>query len=128
MGRGDWVIPEISLGMQNTAELLQAIKWPAIIKLDGDDELIHVTDADQFIDDSALQQTHFREQDTLIDSSGSVYRISNINSLTLTPTNEWMTLEEIEKLLQLHLSNQGTCCVAKFHANSVNEAIRNVFG
>lgn len=114
--------------MQNTVELLQAIKWPAIIKLDGDDELIHVADADQFIDDSALQQTHFREQDTLIDSSGSVYRINNTNLLSITPTNEWITLEQIEELLQLHLSNHGTCCVAKFHANSIHEAIVSVFG
>jgi hypothetical protein len=114
--------------MQNTAELLQAIKWPAIIKLDGDDELIHVADADQLIGDIALLQMHFREQDRLIDSNGSVYRINNINSLTLTPTEDWMKLEEIEELLQLHLSNQGTCCVAKFHANSVHAAISNVFG
>lgn len=114
--------------MQIAAEIPQSIKWPAIIKLDGDGELIHMTEADQFIDDSALQQTHFREQDKLIDCSGRVYRISKGNPLTLTITNEWMTLAEIEELLHLHLSNRGTCCVAKFHADSIHEAIRFVFG
>jgi len=114
--------------MQNKVEFPQSIEWPAIIKLDSDDELIHVANAEQLIDDSALQQIHFREQDKLIDSSGRVYRISKGNLLTLTITNEWMTLEEIEALLQLHLSNQGTCCVAKFHADSIHEAIGIVFG
>ncbi len=104
-----------------------SVDWPAIIKLDGDGELIYVADAGQLIEDSALQQTYFREQDKLIDSSGSTYRINVGSTLNLTPTNECMTLEEIEVLLQLHLSNHGTCCVAKFHANSIREALMSVF-
>lgn len=103
------------------------VHWPAIIKLDGDDELIYVADAGQLIDDSELQQTYFREQDKLVDSSGSAYRISKDSTLTLTPTNEWMRLAEIEELLQLHLSNHGTCCVTKFHANSIREALMSIF-
>lgn len=113
--------------MKNTFELLQSIEWPAFIKLDGDDELIYVADADQLIDDSTLQQTYFREQDKLIDSNGSVYRISMGNTLSLKPTKDLMKLEEIEELLQLHLSNHGACCVGKFHANSIDEAISNLF-
>lgn len=104
-----------------------SVHWPAIIKFDGDDELIYVADAGQLIDDSELQQTYFREQDKIIDSSGSTYRINVANTLNLTPTNEYMTLEEIKELLQLHLSNHGTCCVAKFHANSIREALMSVF-
>lgn len=111
--------------MKYISELHQSVEWPAIIKLDGDDELIYVADANAFLTDNFLQQTHFCKQDRLIDCSGKVYHLDN-NS-TLTPTNDLLNLEEVEELLKLHLSNQGTCCVSKFHANSIREALMNVF-
>jgi hypothetical protein len=114
--------------MQNTVELLRFITWPAILKLNGEDELIYIADAEQFIDDNAIRQTHFIEQDILIDSKGNAYHITSHNSLTLTALPEQLSLEHIEALFQRHLSNHGNCCVAKFHANSISEAINCVFG
>ncbi len=121
-------ILEVSIIMQNTMELLRFITWPAILKLDGEDELIYIADAEQFIEDRTIRQTHFIEQDILIDSNGNAYHINSHNSLTLTALPEQFRLEQIETLLQRHLSNHGTCCVAKFHANSIIEAIDFVFG
>lgn len=92
--------------MSVTYELIQ---WPAIIKLHADDELIYVPDAVQFASDVALQLTHLQAQDMLIDSSGAVYHISNRPALELNPAGTMLSLNEVEELLRLHLSHNGTC-------------------
>ncbi|HEY9276852.1 MAG TPA: DUF4144 family protein [Methylotenera sp.] len=105
----------------------QLVQWPAIIKLHADDELIFVSDAAQFTDDDTLQLTHIQAQDRLIDSSGAVYRISKGQSLELVSSDLSLSLHEVEVLLRLHLSNNGNCCVSKFHAHSIHEALTSVF-
>jgi len=111
--------------MSETYELTQ---WPAIIKLHADDELIFVLDAVQFASDVAPQLTHFQPQDMLIDSNGAVYHISIRPAIELAPAGVMLSLDEVEDLLRLHLSNNGTCCVSKFYSPSIHEAIRSVFG
>jgi len=103
------------------------LQWPAIIKLHADDELIFVPDAVQFVSVVALQLTHIQAQDMLIDSSGAVYHISNKPKLELAPTAVMLSLDEVEELLRLHLSNNGTCCVSKFFAPSIRDALMSVF-
>lgn len=103
------------------------VQWPAIIKLHADDELIFVADAAQFIRDDALKHMHVQEQDRLIDSNGAVYRISKTPTIALVNTDTMLSLHDVEGLLRLHLSNNGTCCVSKFHAPSIREAIMSVF-
>ena len=110
--------------MSETYELIQ---WPAIIKLYADDELIFIPDAVQFASNVAFQLTHVQAQDRLIDCSGAVYHISNRPALELAPTGVMLSLDEVEDLLRLHLSNNGTCCVSKFYAPSIREALVSVF-
>lgn len=105
----------------------QSVQWPAIIKLHTDDELIFVTDAVQFDSDAALQLTHVQAQDRLIDSSGAVYYISNRPALELAPTGVMLSLDQMEDLLRLHLSNNGTCCLSKFFAPTIRDALLSVF-
>jgi len=109
------------------SETYKLIQWPAIIKLHADDELIFVLDAAELANDAALHQMQLQAQDKLIDSTGATYRISNRPALALAPTDLTLSLDAVENLLQLHLSNNGTCCVAKFHANSIREALLSVF-
>lgn len=104
-----------------------SIQWPAIVKLDADDELIFISDADEFANDKALRQMQLQAQDKLIDSMGAVFTIRNRPALTLTAAESALSLDAVEDLLRLHLSNHGTCCVSKFHANSIREALMSVF-
>lgn len=104
------------------------VLWPAIIKLNGEDELIYIATADQLYDDQMLQHMQFHAEDHLIDSAGNVYSIIKHHKLVVEATSDRLSLEQIKALLQRHLSNHGTCCVAKFHANSIDEAISSVFG
>lgn len=110
--------------MSETYELIQ---WPAIIKLYADDELIFVPDTAQFASDVALQLTHVQARDMLIDSSGTVYSIKNSHIPELVRTGSMLSLDEVEELLRLHFSNNGTCCVSKFYAPSIREALVSVF-
>lgn len=105
----------------------QLVQWPAIIKLHADDELIFILDAAHFSSGASLQLSHVQAQDILIDSSGAVYRINNGQTLELAHTDLLLSLHEIMVLLRLHLSNNGNCCVSKFHAHSIREAIMSVF-
>jgi len=105
----------------------QCVQWPAIIKLQADDELIFVSDATQFAGDNTLQLTHFQTQDMLIDSSGAVYSISKSQTLDLVNTGLLLSLHDVEVLLRLHLSSNGNCCVSKFYAPSIREALASVF-
>lgn len=102
------------------------VQWPAIIKLHADDELIFVADAAQLISDDALKYMHVQEKDRLIDSNGAVYRISKTPTIALVNTDAMLSLHDVDGLLRLHLSNIGNCCVSKFYAPSIREAIMSV--
>lgn len=109
-----------------SSQLFKTIDWPCIIKLYADDELIFVRDADAFENDETLKQMRLQAQDKMIDASGQVYHLADTGSLTLIPNGDRMSLDEVVQLLRLHLSNHGTCCVAKFDANSIGEAVMSV--
>lgn len=109
-----------------SAKLPNNIDWPSIIKLYADDELIFIRDVDALENDETLTQMRLQVQDKLIDASGRVYCLSDTESLTFTPISHKMTLDEVVKLLRLHLTNQGSCCVAKFDAKSIREAVTSV--
>jgi hypothetical protein len=102
------------------------VQWPAMIKLHADDELIFISDAAQLVSDNAINLKHIQAQDMLIDSSGAIYRISHGQTLEVIYAGSKLSLHDVEALLRLHLSNNGNCCVSKFHASSIREAIISV--
>ncbi len=111
----------------NAMPKIQSVHWPAIIKLHADDELIYIVDAEQFANDDALRHMHVNDLDMLIDSNGAIYQIHSGQTLQFMPAGATLNLDKVEQLLRLHLSNHGTCCVSKFHANSIREALMSVF-
>ncbi len=104
-----------------------SITWPAVIQLKSDDELIFVKDEKIFLSNSSIQSMLLQSEDRLIDSKGNVYNLSKNIKLDIIPTQTRISLNEAKELLQSHLSRLGTCCVAKFHANSIEEAFKFVF-
>ncbi len=104
-----------------------SITWPAIIQLKSDDELIFVKNEHQFLSDSSIQSMLLQAEDRLIDSKGNVHNLRKNIKLETIPTKTHISLNEAKGLLQSHLSSLGTCCVAKFDANSIEEAFKFVF-
>ncbi len=102
---------------------LNLVHFPAIIKLHADDELIFIATRSDFEQNSDLSRMYFQPQDRLIDKIGHIFKLQNTGQLAFTATSDVMPLEEVIKLVQLHLSNHGTCCVSKFSAHSIEEAL-----
>lgn len=104
------------------------IHWPAIIKFEGDDELTYIASAAEWEQSASLDLFNVHENDVLIDTSATVYRLQcTINrSITLTPSVERCSTDEIIGYIKAHLSSTGTCCVSKFSLDSFAEAIELV--
>lgn len=103
------------------------VRWPAVIKLHGDDALIFIADWPHFVLDTDLQTMHFQPQDMLIDSAGSVFKLSQSRPLKIMQSATMLSLEEVILLLRAHLANDGTCCVSKFYASSIAAAYATAF-
>lgn len=93
---------------------LNLVNFPAVIKLHADDELMLIANELEFKNNQNLRNMYLQPQDILIDNSGHVFNIYNTQQLTLSRTDYIMRLDEVIKLVQLHLSNHGTCCISKF--------------
>lgn len=103
------------------------IQWPAIILYAGDDELTLVRSQQGWDSDDGFMQTVYAPDDMLIDSTGNAFRISSVNGgVVLEPIAESKTLNEINRIIRRHFAQSGNCCVSKFHANSIVEALQSV--
>ena len=109
------------------SEIDLTINWPAVIQLKSDDELIFVSDYEEFLSDTSIQNLLLQNEDRLIDSLGKVYLLGKSKSLEIIPTKSNLTLGQVQLILQRHLSSLGSCCIAKFNANSISEALGFVF-
>jgi len=101
---------------------INLVHFPAVIKLHADDELLLIADSADFKNNQNLQSTYFQPQDMLIDKLGHVFKLHKTEQLVLLATNDVIQLDEVIKLIQLHLSNHGACCVSKFSAHTIEDA------
>jgi hypothetical protein len=62
--------------------------------------------------------------DRLVDSAGQVYRLlPGKGDLTIEACAEVLALDQVLTLVRSHACVQGSCCVAKLGARSIDEAI-----
>jgi len=101
---------------------INLVHFPAVIKLHADDELLLIANSADFENNQSLQSTYFQPQDMLIDKLGHVFKLHKAEQLALLATSDVIQLDEVIKLIQLHLSNHGTCCVSKFSAHTIEDA------
>lgn len=96
------------------------ILWPAIIHHAGQAELTYIKDESQWLAHVQAPQ-HFHAQDRLVDSTGHAYSLA-----TGSPklTGKTVNLDELLNLIRAHAAEAGQCCVAKFSAASIPQAIR----
>lgn len=100
------------------------ILWPAVLKYDGDAELAFIGSQAEWETDAALHRFWFKATDVLIDSAGLCYSLSEQSSgLTIPKPKDVISLDAIIDLVRAHASQSGACCVSKFSAASIREAI-----
>ena len=104
------------------------INWPAVIKFDGDDELIYIGSADEWLRDAQSLLYHHKGDDYLIDSSGCIFNLEHINDDILNPqgTGSQISLQDFIRLVRIHASNAHRCCIEKISFRNIAEGIRLV--
>lgn len=104
------------------------ITWPALIKLEGDAELIYVESGHAFALDPEIQGTIFGLNDVLIDSTGLVYslRRDGIARPEIRESCGNLSANELSGLIQAHESSLGSCCASKILFPTVAEAVRSL--
>jgi len=104
------------------------VQWPAIIHYENDAELEYVENADQWRQLSRELHSQFEQHDRLIDCTGRVYSVMPANTVERVPQyiDKKISLSAVLGLVKAHLAGQGSCCVAKFYAPSIEAAISMV--
>lgn len=103
------------------------IQWPAIIKHDGEDELIYISSELSWQNDEEMLLYIFTDRDVLIDSSGQVFSLSDIQEhFNASPVLANATLDNIIELIQAHAAISATCCIEKIQTKTIGQAIELV--
>ncbi len=107
----------------NDKQHKNTVQWPAILKLHGADELIHIQTHGAWISGLHLQVTHLTGDDYLIDSSGQRFDLPQTRNGNFNANGDRLSLQQVIQLVRMHAAQDGACCVSKLHANSIEEAI-----
>jgi hypothetical protein len=105
-----------------------SIAWPALLRLTGEAELLVVRDQAQWEADPHLHAAHYLPTDALMDAEGKIYSLQREahGRVALQATGRIATLAEVIADVQAHAAQAGSCCVAKFSAATIHEAIAAV--
>lgn len=115
------------------------IRWPVLLRVKGDVELITVGSAEQLgnpqwradtglFPDIAMEPQSWLECMEVIDANGQVFSIqpAERSSIEYIASGHRYGLGEVIQYVQQHAALQGHCCVAKMGAKSIDEAIHMV--
>lgn len=104
------------------------VVWPALLRLTGEAELLVVHDAHGWNSDPHLHAAHYLPSDMLLDAEGRLYTLERQADGRIHPaaTGATASLEEVIATVQAHAAQMGACCVAKFSAATIREAIAAV--
>jgi hypothetical protein len=98
------------------------IKWPCVLKLEGDDELIYLNSATEL--NSECTDLIWSEKDRVIDSEGCVYSIATYDAgLKLESHDIKISAHEASLLIQSHEFSRAQLCLTKIQFEAVSDAI-----
>lgn len=98
------------------------MKYPAIFKFAGQDELLYLANKCSFEHQFQLQQAYFTPDDLLIDATGQAYLLEQLKQQpdVLPATIRQYELHELTALVQAHFFALAQSCVVKIQAPSVS--------
>ena len=106
------------------------IKWPAVIKYHGEDELIYIASLVEWQNDPDLCLPHYESEDRLIDASGALFSLPS--ALSPSDTDMFVSLDsrilvaEFVKLVRKHAVIENYCCSAKINGKTHQQVIAMV--
>lgn len=97
--------------------------WPAMLQFAHAAELSYLADEHSW-QAFIKQPNHWHAEDRVIDSTGAVFQIVlEEKRPTLNHLGTHLPLETLVELLQMHLAEQGQCCVTKAGADSIEDVL-----
>lgn len=112
--------------MVNSSE----VKWPAVIKYHGEDELIYIESLAEWLNDPDLCQANYEAEDRLIDVSGALFSLPTTSFIANTETfvslDAQISLHEFVELVRKHAVIENYCCSAKLNAKTHQQVIAMV--
>ena len=101
------------------------MKWPAIIKYHGSDELSYVATEIAWNGHAGLSAQAYNEYDVLIDNQGRVYQLNDRRDKRVVPedTDSHISLPQLIKLVQAHAALNGECCIEKIAFTNFGEGL-----
>lgn len=101
------------------------VRWPAVIRYQGDDELLYCADERSWLAVAAAQHPAFSEMDRLIDSSGQIFRLLQQGGglIHLQPDEQAIDLPAFNTLLRAHAVSLGNCCAGKVGCTGIEQGL-----
>lgn len=99
------------------------VLWPCLLKLEGDDELIYLPSITEL--HTECESLIWSKEDYVVDSEGRSFRLryDNDKRITLSPTDNVLSVEEVTALIQCHEFSQAQRCIIKIQFASVQQAV-----
>ena len=101
------------------------IDWPAIIHVDGDDELVLVGSAQEWSSHDEWSAVEYSADDFLFDSGGQVYRLDRLSNGFVQPaaTGRVVPVSEFIAMVKRHAALCSTCCIEKIAFRNIEEGM-----
>ncbi len=101
------------------------IHFPAMIKLEGDHELLYIASHD-VLAASVLDGLIIGDDDWLIDATGQGFRLQRLEHNSLGNPEHMYTLDEVTQLIREHEFHRQQVCLTKIIFTDVSSAIESL--
>ena len=103
---------------------MKSIQWPALLKLEGADDLIYVEGAQDW---HGLYEQCPDTDDRLCDSRGQLYKLQCLGQQLVPVTlTDKIDLKQLNDWVRNHLVAMQQCCVYKIELESIDQAMQMV--
>lgn len=91
------------------------INWAAVIKFDGDDELIYMGSDEEWLRDAESHLYNHKSDNYLIDSSGYIFSLEHMHDgkINAESSSKQIPLQDFIRLVRIHASSTQQCCIEK---------------
>lgn len=103
---------------------MKQINWPALLKLDGADDLLYLDSVQEW---NLLSELRLGDEDRLCDSEGKLYKLQCLGQRILPVSlPQRIDLQQLNEWVRGHLVAMQQCCVYKVALQSITEGMRLV--
>ena len=100
------------------------INWPAVLKFDGDEELIYIGSEQEWLHEGESHLYNHQGDDYLIDRCGQIFSlVHSDDNIDPESTGKQMALDEFIRLVRIHASSSHRCCIEKIGFRTIAEGI-----